>query len=173
MRRDAGAVVAALAVMAAAALFAWGLGVVELPGEDGEERAVVTLSSPAGERLASVDARVAGSRQERIRGLSETESLSNGSGMLFVHPTVGNHSYVMRGMSFPIDIVFVEPCDACPAGVAGRVTVVHEADVPPEGEQSPRYSGRSKWVLEVPQGYAAANDVGPGTHVGIRYANGT
>jgi uncharacterized membrane protein (UPF0127 family) len=171
--RRAAALVAALAVLAAAALLAWGLGAVELPGEDGEERAVVTLSSPDGERLATVDARVADSRRERVRGLSETDSLSNGSGMLFVHPRVGNHSYVMRGMSFPIDIVFVEPCEDCPAGVAGRVTVVHEAAVPPEGESSPRYSGRGKWVLEVPRGYAAANDVGPGTHVGIRYANGT
>jgi uncharacterized membrane protein (UPF0127 family) len=169
MQKAVGAAVAALGVLAAVGLLAWGLGAVELPGEDGRERAEVVLSEPDGEKLGVVDARVADSREERVRGLSETASLSNGSGMLFVHPSVGEHSYVMRNMSFPLDIVFVEPCEECPADVEGQVTVVHEADVPPSGEPSPQYTGRGKWVLEVPQGYATARGVEPGTRVGIRY----
>lgn len=171
MRRRAGLVVAAAAVTVAAVGLAWGAGLVEVPGEDVHDRATVTISDPDGTRLATVDARVADSRKERVRGLSETASLANGSGMLFVHPRAGEHAYVMRDMAFPIDVVFVAPCEDCPAGVDGRVTAVHEADVPPPGESSPTYEGYGKWVLEVPQGYARANGIGEGAHVSIQYGD--
>jgi len=39
--------------------------------------------------------------------------------MLFVHDETGKHAYVMRGMSFGLDIVFVAP--------NGTVTEIHEA----------------------------------------------
>jgi uncharacterized membrane protein (UPF0127 family) len=169
MRRTAGAAVAVAAVAVAVCLLAWGLGAVELPGEDRYEAATVTLSDPDGADLATVDAQVADTRKERVRGLSGTASLANGTGMLFVHPRAGNYSYVMRDMAFPLDIVFVAPCGDCPDGVDGRVTVIHEADVPPDGEGSPAYAGRGKWVLEVPQGYMADQGVEVGDHVTIRY----
>lgn len=170
MRRIVGATMAAAALVAAVVILAWGLGTVELPGEDVHDRATVTITEPDGAHLATVDARVADSRRERIRGLGETDSLANGTGMLFVHPWTGTHSYVMRDVAVPLDIVFVAPCEAdCPPAVDGRVTVVHEADVPPPGEDSPTYTGRGKWVLEVPQGYTDATGVTPGDHVRIRF----
>lgn len=173
MRRTAVMALSGVAVLVAVGFLVWGLGVVELPGEDAHSSAVVTVSDPDGTTLATVDARVADTRKERIRGLSETASLANGSGMLFVHRSAGNHSYVMRDMDFALDIVFVAPCEDCPAGVDGRVTVVHHADVPPAGEDSPRYTGYGRWVLEVPQGYADAEGIDAGDHVGIRYRNGS
>jgi len=173
MRRTAAVALAGVVVLAGVVGVAWWLGAVELPGEDAHEAAVVVVAAPDGERRATVDARVADSRKERIRGLSETASLSNGSGMLFVHPRTATQTYVMRGMAFPLDIVFVAPCEDCPAGVDGRVTVVRHADVPPDGEQSPRYTGRARWVLEVPRGYADATGIGAGDHVTIHYGDGS
>jgi uncharacterized membrane protein (UPF0127 family) len=169
MRRIAvGAVVAGLLVVAGG--LAWGLGAVELPGEDVHDAAEVTVTEPDGRRLATLDVRVADSRKERVRGLSDADSLATGSGMLFVHPDAGNHSYVMRDMAFPLDIVFIAPCEGCPAGVDGRVTVVHHADVP-TGEDSPRYTGDGRWVLEVNQGYADVRGIDAGDHVRIRYTD--
>ena len=169
MRRTAGAAVGVGAVLAAALALAWGAGLVELPGEDRHEAAVVTVSDPNGTRVATVDARVADTRKERIRGLSGTDRLANGSGMLFVHPRNGTHGYVMRGMAYPLDIVFVAPCETCGPGVDGRVTVVRHAPVPPPGASSPTYEGRGRWVLEVPRGYADARGIDAGDHVRIRY----
>jgi uncharacterized membrane protein (UPF0127 family) len=174
MRRLVGSTVALLALLAALVLLAWGLGAVELPGEDVHDEATVTFVAPDGTTLTTVQARVADTRKERIRGLAGADSLENGSGMLFVHPRVGTHGYVMRDVSFPLDIIFVAPCEEhCPGGVDGQVTTIDEADVPSPDEQSPTFEGRGKWVLEVPQGYAAAHDVGEGDSVRITYGNAT
>lgn len=170
MRRTVGAAVTVSTILVAVGLLTWGLGAVELPGEDAHDRATVTITDPDGAHLATIDARVADSRKERIRGFSETESLSNGSGMLFVHRRAGAKGYVMRDMAFPIDIVYVAPCESdCPPAVDGRITTIHVADVPPPGEDSPTYEGRGKWVLEVPKGYTAATGVTTGDHVRIEF----
>ena len=171
MRTTAGVAVAVLAVALAVGMLAWGVGLVELPGEDRHDAAVVTLLDGDGTTLATVDARVADSRKERIRGLSDTASLAAGEGMLFVHGDVGERTYVMREMEFPLDIVFVVPCRGdCPAGADGRIAVVHQAPVPPaDAEELEPYRGRARWVLEVPRGYAAANGVEVGDYVAIRF----
>ncbi len=43
----------------------------------------------------------------RIRGLSGRESLAPGQGMLFIFDTAGNHGFWMKGMKFPLDIVWI------------------------------------------------------------------
>ena len=157
-----------LAVAAGVGLVAYDLGLVEYPGEGGHDRATVTLLDESG-TLATVDAEVADTRKERVRGLSEAESLEPGSGMLFVHPREGTHTYVVDEMAFGIDIIFVETCDdACPPEADGRITEIHEAPVPSDGEDG-SYEGSGKWVLEVPKGYAAENGVQSGDYVQIEY----
>jgi uncharacterized membrane protein (UPF0127 family) len=124
----------------------------------------VTVRDENGTELATVDARVADTRKERIRGLSETDSLADGSGMLFVHPNEGEHTYVMREMDFGIDIVFVD--------ADGTVTAVHEAPEPADGTGSDeRYAGRAKYVLEVPLGYTDRVGLDEGDEVRIEYAD--
>ena len=43
----------------------------------------------------------------RSRGLSGREYLAPGQGMLFVFDTAGNHGFWMKGMKFPLDIVWI------------------------------------------------------------------
>ncbi|MGM0591239.1 MAG: DUF192 domain-containing protein [Halobacteriota archaeon] len=112
------------------------------------ERTTVTVVDENGTTLAAVDARVADTTRKRYVGLSNTESLGSNEGMLFVHPSVDTHAYVMRDMDFPLDIVF--------ADADGTIATIHHARLPPPGTGESaltRYRGRAKYVLEVPYGY--------------------
>ena len=117
-------------------------------------RTTVDLRDADGTALASVDVRIADTPDKRRIGLSETASLAAGEGMLFVHPGGGRHTYWMRGMAFPIDIVF--------ATAAGEVTTIHHAATPAELDGYGDFPGRGKFVFEVPRGYTNATglDVG-------------
>jgi len=90
-----------------------------------DERPVVSALDANGTRLGSVRAAVAANGTARFTGLSETESLGQDEGMLFVYGDVGTHTFVMRDMDFPLDIVF--------AHENGAVTAIHHAPVPPKG----------------------------------------
>jgi uncharacterized membrane protein (UPF0127 family) len=121
---------------------------------DTYNRTTVALLDIDGTELATVGVRIADTADKRRTGLSETASLADGEGMLFVHPEEGRHTYWMRGMSFPIDIVF--------ATAAGEVTTIHHAATPAELDVYGEYPGRGMYVLEVPRGYTNATglDVG-------------
>jgi len=51
---------------------------------------------------------VAKDDQGRTRGLSGREYLAPDQGMLFIFDTAGNHGFWMKGMKFPLDIVWVK-----------------------------------------------------------------
>ncbi|MUV88730.1 DUF192 domain-containing protein [Halapricum sp. CBA1109] len=125
------------------------------------EETTVTLADDNGTELAAVDVRVAESDRELYVGLSETGSLDTGEGMLFVHDSPGEYGYVMRNMSFPLDILFVAE--------NGTITTVHHAPVPGDSSSDDlrEYPGEGRYVLEVPRGYANATGVGVGDRVGI------
>lgn len=122
---------------------------IDPPDPDGYERVSVTTYDENRTQLATVEVRVADTRAKRWLGLSDTANLLAGEGMLFVHESEREREYVMRDMSFPLDIVFV--------GADERVTTIHHAPVP-DGDADRRYGGRGKWVLEVPRGWT--NDTG-------------
>jgi uncharacterized membrane protein (UPF0127 family) len=163
--------VVGVAVLLVAAL--WYGGVVELPWEGSHETATVTLVEENGTELATVDADVADTRKERIAGLSGYDSLERGEGMLFVYGDTERRTFVMRGMSFPLDIVFV-------AG-NGTVTKITSAPAPGPNEdgESITRTGQAKYVLEVPRGYAEAAGLAVGDTVDVEFgtsagvANGT
>jgi len=156
MKRTVAALLAlVLAVAAVSFLSGPPLGLVET-GE--YETATVAVHDANGTQLATVDVRVADTREKRRVGLSRTGSLADGEGMLFVHPEEGEYAYHMREMSFPLDIVFV-------AG-DGSVTRIHHAPVP-EGEASERYRGTGKYVLEVPRGWTNESGVSVGDTVSV------
>ncbi|MCU4741099.1 DUF192 domain-containing protein [Halobacteria archaeon AArc-m2/3/4] len=119
-----------------------------LPAPWTDDRAEVRIVGDDGTTKAEIDAEVADTYRERYVGLSDHESLETGEGMLFVHRSEGDRTYVMRDMDFDIDIVFV--------GSDGEITTIHHARAPEPGEDGEdlQYSGRAKWVLEVPGGYA-------------------
>jgi uncharacterized membrane protein (UPF0127 family) len=115
-------------------------------GGDANQSTVTIRDDDA--ELATVRVRVADSAIERYQGLSGTDPLDDGEGMLFVHGSEDSYSYVMRDMNYPLDIVFVS--------AEGEITTIHHAELPPEGTPNrnlTRYAGRGKYVLEVPYGY--------------------
>jgi len=152
------AVVVLLVVGAVGVAVGW-----QFLGGGDHDSATVTVRDENGTELATVDARVADTFEERYTGLSETESLESGSGMLFVHDEEGRYTYVMRDMDFPIDIVFVD--------AEGRITTIHHARAPREGEDGDdlNYPGRGKYVLEVPRGYTNATGIDEGDRIEIEF----
>ena len=96
-----------------------------------------------GERLGSVTAAIADTGELRYTGLSDTESLPEDRGMLFVFETADSHTFVMREMDFPIDIVY--------ADVDGTITSIHHAPEPGPDEDGndQEYPGFGQYVLEV------------------------
>ncbi|AUV80633.1 hypothetical protein C2R22_02305 [Salinigranum rubrum] len=162
-RRLLGVAVAFALLTAGVVVVQSGLLATVDPPDDGEyDRATVTLVSDSGERLAEIDVRIADTSEKRYLGLSDTESLAPREGMLFVHESEGQYAYVMRDMSFPLDIVFIAP--------NGTVTTVHHAPLPPEGTSNAeltRYRGTGRYVLELPQGTANETGLDAGDRVAI------
>lgn len=57
---------------------------------------------------ASLRAVIADTQEERTRGLSSRPSLSQEEGMLFVFEDEGKHSFWMKDMRFPLDILWID-----------------------------------------------------------------
>jgi uncharacterized membrane protein (UPF0127 family) len=156
--RTAG-VLAVILLVAVGGVVALELGFV---GSDGYDRTTVTVEDESGKRLATVQVNVSDTAQERYTGLSDTESLAANEGMLFVHGSESRKTYVMRDMAFPIDMVFVAE--------NGTITRIHHAELPPEGtgnDELKGYSGRAKYVLEVPYEFTTDNGIEVGDRLVI------
>lgn len=150
--------VVALAIAAAIVVESGILYTVDDPEIDGYERTTLTTYDDNGSRLATVEVRIADTRDKRYLGLSDTEQLPSGEGMLFVHERESRHAYVMRRMSFDLDIVFV--------GANETVTTIHHAPAP-DGEYEKRYRGTGRWVLEVPRGWTNRTGLDAGDRVAV------
>ncbi|MDA1036012.1 MAG: DUF192 domain-containing protein [Chloroflexi bacterium] len=104
---------------------------------------------------------IADDASERAQGLSGRESLDSDSGMWFVREREMIGSFWMRGMKFPIDIIWI--------GSDLRVVdITHSAPVPPPGAadaELPRYSPQAPaaFVLEINAGLAQRLGIGPRT----------
>ncbi|WP_424016689.1 DUF192 domain-containing protein [Halorientalis pallida] len=155
------AITAGLLLILAVALLVQS-GVLAPPLDPGDyENATVTVRDDNGTTLATVDVRIADTDRKRYVGLSETASLDPGEGMLFVHDSVDTRAYVMRNMSFPLDILFLAP--------DGTITTIHHAPTEPgeRGDDLTEYRGRGRYVLEVPRGYTNATGIDEGDTVVI------
>ena len=122
-----------------------------------ETTTVEAVDGETGESLATVEVRVADGLIKQYVGLSATDGLDEGEGMLFVHDESDERAYVMREMAFALDIVYVAP--------NGTVTTVHEAE--PESAPYTRYRGTGRYVLEVPRGWSERHGVEPGDRIRI------
>jgi uncharacterized membrane protein (UPF0127 family) len=109
------------------------------------ETTTVTVEGPDGESGGSVTAAIADDGEKRLLGLSDAESLPEDGGMLFVYDAPRDSlTYVMRRMSFGIDIVYVDS--------DREITRIHNAPEPGPNEdgEEQRYPGSGQYVLEVP-----------------------
>lgn len=91
----------------------------------------------------TITARVVRSEQARERGLSGTEELAAGSGMLFVYDTQDKWGIWMRDMQYPIDIIWLDDEKRV-------VHIVHGAQ--PSSYPKTIFSPKkpAQYVLEVP-----------------------
>lgn len=96
---------------------------------------------------AVVAVEVARTDEEKARGLSGREALPPDHGMLFVYEVPTRPTIWMRGMRFPLDILWIS---------GGRVVdLVLGAGPPSKGEPPPIFVPRQEveYVLEVPAGF--------------------
>ena len=114
---------------------------------DYEQTTVRVLDGESDDELGRVEAAVADNRSLRATGLSETDSMPNGRGMLFLYDDERELTYWMKNMSFGLDIVFVYG--------NGTIQSIHGAPEPGPGEDGTgqRYSGEGRYVLEVNRGW--------------------
>ena len=104
----------------------------------------------------SVTAAIAHTEDQRTTGLSRTDTLRPGWGMVFVFAEAAERTFFMREMDFGIDIIFADS--------DGTITAVATAPEPRPDEDGTdqRYHGRAQYVLEVAPGWAETHGIGPG-----------
>jgi uncharacterized membrane protein (UPF0127 family) len=110
----------------------------------------------------AVNLEVARTDAERTKGLGGHAPLGETDGMLFVFDLAARHAFWMKGMTFPLDILWIDD---------GKV--VHlERDLPPSGPQEtdanrPVYApfAAARYVLEMNAGFAARHGIGLETAV--------
>jgi len=112
-------------------------------------------------------------QDSRVKGLSGRTVIADDGGMLFVFPDsqVGNHEFIMRDCTIPIDIIFLDR--------SRRVTATHAMKVEEgkrEGENAmtyenrlKRYSSRfdSQYAIELQGGMLEKLSVKPGELINI------
>ena len=117
------------------------------------ETTEVRAVSEGGSELGAVMAAIADTGDLRYTGLSDTDSLPEDRGMVFVYGSVADRTFVMRRMDFGIDIVYADS--------AGTITGIHHAPAPGPDEDGndQRYPGRGQYVLEVNYEWTTRHDV--------------
>jgi hypothetical protein len=133
------------------------LPVVALAGAGGEVR--------IGDRV-TVTVEVAQTEAEKVQGLSDRDRLAPDRGMLFVFGAPVRPVIWMRGMRFPLDILWIRD---------GRVVdLARGAKAPAPGEDPQRFTPREdiQYVLEVPAGFAERHGIAVGDRVEIRLEEG-
>ncbi len=108
-----------------------------------------------GERTIKVE--IAGTRDERVRGLSGRHDLAAGTGLLFVFPGDDTYGIWMKEMNFSIDILWISK----------DLRIIHiAADVSPRTYPDVFMpSEPARFVLEMPAGSARKMGLKVGTTV--------
>jgi uncharacterized protein len=118
---------------------------------------LANISQPfqLGSKKLSVE--IVSSEVDRARGLSGRDSISDQEGMLFVFEETSKHCFWMKGMKFPIDIIWLDE----------SWKVVHvAASVPPESYPSSFCPEKpARYVLEVQTGLTEKTGVSVGSQL--------
>lgn len=124
------------------------------PSNNGYRQVNVTVNG------VEIIADVAATNDQRSKGLAVKDTLSENESMLFVFSAEREHSFWMKNMKFPIDIIWLD----------GDKEVVHiehslEPCVPDSFCQTYKPNDDSLYVLETVAGFAEKYDVTGGTLV--------
>lgn len=105
---------------------------------------------------AVVEVEIADSPEEREVGLSNRDSLAQGSGMLFIFPEEGEWSFWMKDTHIALDIIW--------ANAEGRVVSVAKNVLPDDTSRTYKPTAPALYVLEVAAGFAEARNIAEGSH---------
>ncbi len=130
--------------------------VVEEGGLEGYDQTVVNIGD------VNLLADIADTPERRSLGLGVRDSMDEGVAMLFPFENEGRHSFWMKGMKFPIDIIWID----------SSKTVVHiEHSLEPCESQlnCPSYQPdeNAMYVLETVAGFSEKHGINDGTKVGF------
>ena len=129
------------------------------PSRGGTAETLTPAPAPAGEGVPNVERRtlrfpdvgaevaveVADTPEARALGLGGHAPLEDGQGMLFVFGARGRFPFWMRGMTFPLDMLWLD----APSDTDESLVVVHVArDVAPDPPGTPDAS-RATWGVDV------------------------
>ena len=115
---------------------------------------VARIHHPDG--VVEVAVEVVSTPEALARGLMYRTELADGRGMLFVFPEESDHRFWMKNTLIPLDMIFIA-ADGAIVGIHRDATPLSTA---PVGVGRP-----SRYVLEVPGGWAARTGVAPGQRV--------
>jgi len=119
------------------------------------ERGPVAVIHGSG-RAVEVSLEVAATPEERARGLMYRNSLAEDSGMLFIFDQDANQIFWMKNTLIPLDMLFIAR-DGTVVGVHANATPLSTANI--------AVGKPSRYVLEVPGGWAERHGIAAGARV--------
>lgn len=120
------------------------------------------IVSPEGNEKVQIDIEFADTKEKRNKGLGYRESLATTSGMLFLHDNSQKYTYWMKGMQFPIDIMWIKDDTIA--------DIIPNVPIPVEGQTDDtlaRYSSKVdvNKVLETNSGFVKENNIQVGDKI--------
>ncbi|HZP41477.1 MAG TPA: DUF192 domain-containing protein [Candidatus Binatia bacterium] len=112
------------------------------------------IHTAAGTVVVSLE--VAATPEAQQRGLMYRTALSDDHGMLFVFPREADHEFWMKNTLVPLDMLFIAR-DGTIVGIHAEATPLSTAPI--------SVGKASRYVLEVPGGYAARRRIASGDRV--------
>jgi uncharacterized protein len=98
--------------------------------------------------------------EQIIKGLVIKDQLKENEGMLFVYPLPAKYTFSMRGMKFPIDIIWLD-------NARKVIHIEHSLEPCPSDIDCPKFipSAAALYVLETIAGFSNRHDVKIGTQI--------
>src|SRR6185503_13610598 len=109
----------------------------------------------------SLNVQVADTEALRNKGLADRDSILDSEGMLFVFPAADKYGFWMKGMRFPLDIIWIYKGKVI--GITSDVPV--QPNTPDSGLKTYTAPDLADWVLEVNSGWALKNTIKVGDSV--------
>lgn len=113
-------------------------------------------------RSTIIQIEVADTKDKRSKGLGGRESLASNSGMLFVFPQPNKYSFWMKGLKFPLDLIWIRNNQ-----VVDIIKNAKQPDFNQKDETLPIYLPRESvdMVLEVNSGFVDQNNIRMGDKI--------
>ncbi len=111
-------------------------------------------------KTINIKAEIARTKKEKARGLMYRKQLADGRGMLFIYEKPVIPYFWMKNMEMSIDMIFIDESLTIKK-------IIHQAPPCIVGKECPSYtySGKIKYVLELPSNYSKNNNIFEGDQI--------